>query len=184
MYLIPPKQRIPFFAFGISPYCKQLLTIPLLLTLLKVTGDHTSIPHDLTWLATFFASGHSSGVPIALDMRSASTGDAWCVSYSKPMPNHKSDPGQAKSEHKRLGNWCEWVVLGDSGGAFGHCSKYPTLAGCRGTQCGCRIESLSAKLHLRELSAHTIDRRADQSNSKVDVDFRSADIGQGLSMQC
>jgi len=66
-YLVSPKKRVTFLAFGIVPNCEQLL---------HQRSDHgpqslprsrpTSIPHSLTWLATFFASGHSSGVPMAL----------------------------------------------------------------------------------------------------------------------
>jgi hypothetical protein len=69
MYLVSPEQCVSFFAFGVPPYSEQLLVVTLLwvpATAEKGQGKPTSIPHSRTWPATFLASGHSSGVPMAL----------------------------------------------------------------------------------------------------------------------
>jgi hypothetical protein len=101
------------------------------------------------------------------------------VSHSKPIPI--TDKALIKPSRSTGGSesGVNGWSLGDSGEVVGeHRSKYPTLAGFRGTQGGCRIDSRSAEMHLREPSTHGNDRRRELSKGKTGVDFHIADTGQ------
>jgi hypothetical protein len=85
------------------------------------------------------------------------------MSHSKPILNHEDDLDKDESAHGRLGTWCEWMALLEIAGKFSGstAANIQALAGRRGTQGGCRIDSFSATLHLREASTQTEARRAE-----------------------
>jgi hypothetical protein len=119
---------------------------------------------------------------MALDMRLARTviaGDLCLTANPFPITNEMLT--ETNRSTGGSGSCVNGWSLGDSGGDLGeYCSKYPTLAGCRGTPGGCRIDSLSAKLHLSEVSAQVVDRRTQVAMARCRFSHGRHRVGIGL----